>query len=177
MNTKEYYIKEIQECVISFNEFWEDPIADSALIREPKKNAELIISYCRLLQTLVKNNKYDTDYTTLPQEVKSVIDNIVNIVTDERDLRHKVEYHKCRGSLCDNNDETITRSYDHYVADNGHLPFENECERYLNRLIEECEKLIEVCVSEENTVNLTKYNDKILEWVHYEDGSYVIRID
>lgn len=177
MNTKEYYIKEIQTVVISFNEFWEDPITDSELVKCPKESAELIISYSKLLQTLAKNNKYEQDYDKFPEEVKSIIDKIVNIVTDGRDLRHKTTYHNCRASIVDNDNEKSTREFDHHVRSNGRLPFENEGIGSLSRLINECEHLIEVCESEANTADLSKYQDKILEWEHYEDGSYVIRID
>lgn len=177
MYSKEYYIKDIQTTVLSFNEFWEDPITDSELVKEPKKNAELIISYCKLLQTLAKNNKYESDYFKLPEDVQSIIDKIVNIVSDDRDLRHKVTYHNCRGSILDDSEEKRSREFDHHVKENGRLTFENEWMDDTNRLISECEHLIEICESEEQTADLKKYEDKILEWVHYESGSYVIRID
>jgi hypothetical protein len=177
MEPKSSYIKDIQETVISFNEYWEDPITDSPLCREPKKNAELIVSYCKVLQTMAKNNQYKPDYLALPSDVMDVINKIVNIVSDNRDLRHKHAYSNiCPTDPLDRGLQGV-REFDHYVEANGCLKFENKWFTYLDRLIEECEKLIECCNSEESTSELTKYEGKILEWEHYESGSYVIRID
>lgn len=177
MYTKEYYIKAIQEEVISFNEFWEDEIIDSKLVKEPKKNAELIASYCNLLKTISEQNNYESDYYKFPRDVRIIIDNIVNIVNDKRDLWHKHTYNACRASIIDSSGELRTREYNHHIEENGRLAFENRWFERVSSIIHKCEKLIEICESEEQTADLRKYEDKILEWEHYENGSYVIRID
>ena len=177
MAPKSSYIKDIQQTVINFNEFWENPITESELCKEPKKNAKLIMSYCRLLQTMAENNEYGTDYNEFPSDVQDIIEKIINIVSDRRDLRHKVAY----SNICP--DDPLeqgkygTREFDHHVQKNGRLSFENNCFSRVNELIRDCEELIECCESEENTADLKQYEDKILEWVHDESGSYVIRID
>ena len=57
MNTKEYLIQEIQSHVISFNEFWEDPITESALVKNTLETAESIKSYCEMLEVYHKQHK------------------------------------------------------------------------------------------------------------------------
>jgi hypothetical protein len=165
MYTKDYYIKKIQGKVISFNEYWEDPITESQLYKDPIKSAEIIISYCNVLKILYKNNNYPKDYTKLPVDVTSMIDKIVNIVNDGRDLYHKVYYPK------------VDRKYDHHVQENGRLGFENNCVSSLPYLIDDCEKLIETVKSSEETEDFTIFNRRCFEWCYYEDGSFILRID
>ena len=168
MENKQYLIESIQQAVFSFNEYWEDPDTDSELVKDPEKTAELIISYCRLLQLQAKKYKAafeKKDYKALPPEVQSNIQEIIKLVSDGRDLHHECFY------------KTVGRKFNHHLRDSGNLYFEDCCESLLGSLIGYCERLIEVVQSEGATIDLQKYVNKHLEWEHYEEGSYCIRID
>lgn len=177
MEPKEYYIKEIQSNIISFNEFWEDPITDSILNKTPLETAEELISYCGILKAKYKRLKKDKVYDKFndyAEDVQRIIRSMVSLVTDDRPLREKHEYHNCK---CCFNEGTQSREYDHGVDDNKFLPFENFWYERIDRLEELCEELIKVVTSENETRDLEQFVGKSFEYCHYEDGSYVITLD
>lgn len=168
MYGKEYYIRHIQRSVIDYNEYWEDPITESRLVKNPKQTSDVIKGLCQLIKTYYDNDHNafaEKDFDHLPDEVKVKITEIINMVSDGRDLRHEVFYEK------------VGRRFAHHVEDNGRLPFENNPLNYVSNIIEDCEKLKQAVLSDEAVVDLEKWCGKLLEWEHYEDGSYVIRID
>ena len=168
MYGKEYYINNIQRFTIDFNEYWEDPITESRLVKNPKQTADIIRGLCKLIKTYYESDmsafQHD-DFTKLPAEVQVKITEIINMVNDGRDLRHEVFYEK------------VGRKWSHHINANGYLSFENKPMDYVEQIIEYCEDLKQSIVSDEAVVDLEKWRGKLLEWEHYEDGSYVIRID
>lgn len=173
MESIEYCIKELQEDIISFNEFWEDPITDSELIKNPWETADLIQAYCNLLNVkLKKKNKFG--YETFSKEVQDIIKSIINLVTDGRDLRNKVKYINCKKCF---SYDPVVREFDHHVQDNGYLRFENDPLEKTKDIIYYCDKLKEAVDSTNKVNDLTKFEGKYLEYEYYEDGSFVIKID
>jgi len=180
MKTKEELINDLQFYIINFNEYWEDPITESDLVKNTKETCEELISCCSLLNTKIKK-QWNKNYIDYPKLVQDTIQNIISLVSDGRDLWHKIEYKNISRSFFDEvngtNSNIKPREYDHYVEENGHLHFENEPLVRTNDIISTCKELIEVLESTESTKNLNKYEGKILYWENYESGSAAIRID
>ena len=181
MKNKEYYIDLFETHFISFNEYWEDPIEHSELRDNTEETIDLIETYLKILKTkqktLNKNLNNMEDYNLYPASVKEAIDNIIKLVSDGRDLWHEVEYHHCKGSFI-NNEEGIevTKKYDHHVAQNGHLSFENEPWIYIEGKLSQIEELREILNSEKSTVDFRKYiNGKWYLFEGYENGSISVR--
>lgn len=168
MYDKQYWIKEIQFHVIDFNEYWEDPITESRLVKNPKQTVDVIKGLCQIIKAYYDSDPNifkDRDYEKLPPEIQIKISEIINMVNDGRDLRHEVFYEK------------IGRKWSHHVEENGRLSFENNCISCIDTVIGYCDKLKLAITAEENTVNLENWKGKLLQWEHYEEGAYVIRID
>ena len=62
MESKEKLIKDLQFYVFNFNEYWEDPITESELVKNTKETCEELISCCSLLNT--KINSYKIHFST-----------------------------------------------------------------------------------------------------------------
>lgn len=176
MYNKEYYFENIQRWVFQFNPYWEDPIENTPLKNDTEETCELLISYCNLLITKGKKIKERGNYEKYPQDIKDIIKQIIELVCDDRDLRHKILYTKIRGGLLEDPNKIYSREFDHHVEENGYLGFENNPFDHAKYVIDECQKLIEVVHSEAKTANLDKYLGKIYEFEGYESGSYVVQI-
>ena len=135
-----------------------------------------MISCCSLLNTKLKKQK-SRNFNDYPKLVQDTINNIVSLVSDGRDLWHKVVYNKVNYVFESDAKAKKPKEYDHHVEENGHLHFENDPLKRTNDIIEDCENLIEVLDSTEATKDLNKYVGKILCWENYESGSAAIRID
>jgi len=180
MKTKEELIDNIQCWVFQFNPYWEDPVTDSELVKNTKQTCNNIISYCNIIENnFKKEHRGHTPYEEFDPKVKYAIQNIIELVSDGRDLWHKVKYTNVRGNIFDplEKDKPYTREFDHHVANNGHLDFENNPFVRLNQIINDCKELIEVIDSEKATKNFEKFVGKILYWENYESGSCAIKID
>ena len=184
MNTKEYLIKEIQSHVISFNEFWEDPITESALVKNTLETAESIKSYCEMLEVYHKQHKnVKRDYNEYPKFIQQTIDEIVSLVNDGRDLHHKVLYEHIGKTLFDEKIES--REFDHYVEGNGHIKFENDPFRWIGGdlgVIKYCDDLITLLSSEEKMnkeVDFSEITNSNLfyDFEGYESGSMQVKFD
>lgn len=181
MKTKEELIEDIQLYVFQFNPYWEDLVTDSELVKNTKQTCNNIISYCNIIENnFKKEHRGHTPYEEYDPKVKYAIQNIIELVSDGRDLWHKVKYTNVMGNIFDQlekDDKPYTREFDHHVAKNGHLDFENDPFGRLNQIISTCKELIEVLESEKATKNFEKFVGKILYWENYESGSAAIKID
>lgn len=190
MNTKEYLIKEIQDKVLTFNEFWEDPITESALVKDTLETTETIKSYCKMLEVYHKQHKnIKGDYNKYPKFVQQTIDEIINLVNDGRDLWHKVLYEHIGRTLfddCSNNKEKPTpREYDHHVEENGHIRFENDPFYWISGdlgIIKYCEDLMTLLSSEEKLNADVDFSEITKSGLYYsfegyESGSMDVRFD
>ena len=183
MESKEYYFDLFEHHIISFNEFWEDQLEKTELRNNTAEALDELESYFKLLNTqykrLKKYNKPTNDYDTYPDIVKQTIDSIVNIVSDGRDLWHKVKYTHCRGSFLDGREGLEdTREYDHHVQKNGHLGFENEPWGIIDSMLSDIERIREILKSESKTGNFKKFiNGKWYLFEGYESGSMSVRFD
>lgn len=184
MNTKEYLIKEIQSHVISFNEFWEDPITESALVKNTLETAESIKSYCEMLEVYHKQHKkVKHDYNEYPKFIQQTIDEIVSLVNDDRDLHHKVLYEHIGKTLFDEKIES--REFDHYVEKNGHIKFENDPFYWISGdlgVIKYCDDLITLLSSEEKMNKEVDFSEitkskLFYDFEGYEDGSMQVKFD
>lgn len=185
MNTKEYLIQEIQSHVISFNEFWEDPITESALVKNTLETAESIKSYCEMLEVYHKQHKnVKHDYNEYPKFIQQTIDEIVSLVNDGRDLYHKVLYEHIGKTLFDS-EKPEPREFDHYVENNGHIKFENDPFHWISGdlgVIQNCEDLITLLSSEEKMSKEVDFKEitesnNFYEFEGYEDGSMQVKFD
>ena len=181
MKTKEQLLDDIQLYVFQFNPYWEDPVTDSELVKNTKQTCNNIISYCNIIENnFKKEHRGHTPYEEFDPKVKYAIQNIIELVSDGRDLWHKVKYTNVGGNIFDPLEKEkppYTREFDHHVANNGHLDFENDPFGRLNQIINACKELIEVIDSEKATKNFDKFVGKILYWENYESGSASIKID
>lgn len=181
MKTKEELFDDLQLYVFQFNPYWEDPVTDSELVKNTKQTCNNIISYCNIIENnFKKEHRGHTPYEEFDPKVKYAIQNIIELVSDGRDLWHKVTYTNVRGNTFDPLEKDkvpYTREFDHHVAKNGHLDFENDPFGRLNQIINTCKELIEVIDSEKATKNFEKFIGKILYWENYESGSVAIKID
>lgn len=183
MRDRETYIKNIQTLIINYNEFWEDPITESELVKNPMDVAKELMAYCNFLEAKLKNNKNSKNakytsfnsYYQYPIDIRMCIDQMVCLVSDDRPLREKHKYTNC--SVCFDFEVKEDREYDHHVEKNGRLSFENKWYDKIDRILESCEKLIDVIQSEKETESLNQFVGKSFEYCHYESGSYVITID
>lgn len=162
MNTKEYYFDLLEDQLFSFNKYWEKPLGPTRLREEPSEATEELISYCTLIKTHLKKYKGEKDYTKYPDLIQKLIQSVLEIVTDGRELHKDVEF---KG-----------RKYNHHCQENGYLSFENDPEDYCNGVIEACKKIQLILQSEENTKDLSEFIGKTLEFQNYEDGSAIIHI-
>lgn len=174
MESKEKIIKDIQFYTIQFNEYCEDPIIESELVKNTYETCDLIIAYCNVIKA--KKKKLDKKFDEHPKEVQEAISKVISLVSDGRDLWHKVKYEHIRqdpfgiGS-------SEPREYDHHVNETGYLDFEDDPMCRCQQIIDECETLKEVIDSEKETKNFEKFVGKILYWENYESGSAAIKID
>ena len=90
MRTKEYIIKQIQFYTIQFNEYWEDAITESELVKNTYETCDLIIAYCNIIKA--KKKKLGLIFDQHPKDVQEAISKVISLVSDGRDLWHKVKY-------------------------------------------------------------------------------------
>jgi hypothetical protein len=174
MRTKEYIIKQIQFYTIQFNEYWEDAITESELVKNTYETCDLIIAYCNIIKT--KKKKLGKKYDEHPKDVQEAISKVISLVSDGRDLWHKVKYEHI-GSDPFKLGSSEPREYDHHVNETGYLDFEDDPMGRCQQIIDECNNLKEVIDSEISTKNFDKFVGKILYWENYESGSCAIKIN
>lgn len=177
MKTKEQLIENIQDWVFKFNPYWEDPITESELVKNTFETCDLIIAYCNIIKA--KQKKLGKKYDEHPKDVQEAISKIISLVSDGRDLWHKVTYNNVGGNIFDplEKDKPYTREFDHHVNKTGYLGFEDTPMVRCQQIIDDCEKLKEVLNSEKETKNFEKFVGKILYWENYESGSAAIKIN
>ena len=164
----------IQRWVFQFNPYWEDPVTESELVKNSLETCDLIIAYCNIIKA--KKNKLGKKYDEHPKDVQEAISKIISLVSDGRDLWHKIKYeHIAPDPFGFGNSEP--REYDHHVNETGYLDFEDDPMCRCQQIIDECETLKEVIDSEKETKNFEKFIGKILYWENYESGSAAIRIN
>ena len=178
MENKKSLIQDIQEWVFQFNYYWEDPVTESELVKNTLETCDLIIAYCNIIKA--KKLKLGKKYDEHPKDVQEAISKIILLVSDGRDLWHKVKYCKIEGNIFDPLEKgqyREPREYDHHVNKTGYLDFEDTPMVRCQQIIDDCEKLKEVINSEKETKNFEKFVGKILYWENYESGSAAIKID
>ena len=178
MKIKEELIEDIQLYVFQFNPYWEDPITESELVKNTLETCDLIIAYCNIIKT--KQKKLGKKFDEHPKDVQEAISKIISLVSDGRDLWHKIEYTNVGGNRFDpleKDKAPYTREFDHHVNKTGYLIFEDTPMVRCQEIIDNCEELKEVINSEQETKNFDKFVGKILYWENYESGSAAIRID
>ena len=178
MENKKSLIKDIQEWIFHFNYYWEDPVIESELVKNTLETCDLIIAYCNIIKA--KKSKLGKKYDEHPKDVQEAISKIISLVSDGRDLWHKVKYCKIEGNIFDQLEKgqyREPREYDHHVNKTGYLDFEDTPMVRCQQIIDDCEKLKEVINSEKETKNFEKFVGKILYWENYESGSAAIKID
>jgi len=168
-------LKDIQFWVFQFNPYWEDPVTESELIKNSLETCDLIIAYCNIIKA--KKNKLGKKYDEHPKDVQEAISKIISLVSDGRDLWHKVTYKNVGGNMFDKDKTPYTREFDHHVNKTGYLSFEDTPMIRCQDIIDDCEKLKEAINSQKETKRFNKFVDKILYWENYESGSCAIRID
>ena len=165
MNNKEEYFDNIQRWIFEYNPYWEDRLEGTKLLTDTEETCEMLKSYCGILNIRSKKIKECGDYEKYPEDVKKVISDIISLVCDDRDLRHKVLYKNVRGNIFDTQETCAKeREYDHHVDKNGYLHFENEPFRRADDIIRECDGLLKVLKSEANTADLSKHIGKIFDF-------------
>lgn len=178
MENKKSLIQDIQEWIFQFNYYWEDLVTESELVKNTLETCDLIIAYCNIIKA--KKSKLGKKYDEHPKDVQEAISNIISLVSDGRDLWHKVKYCKIEGNIFDPLEKgqyREPREYDHHVNKTGYLDFEDTPMVRCQQIIDDCEKLKEVINSEKETKNFEKFVGKILYWENYESGSVAIKID
>lgn len=177
MKTKEQLFDNIQCWVFQFNPYWEDPVTESELVKNTLETCDLIIAYCNIIK--VKQRKLGKKYDEHPKDVQEAISKIISLVSDGRDLWHKVKYEHIGPDPfgIDNLGPSGPREYDHHVKKTGYLNFEDTPMERCQQIIDDCEKLKEVINSEKETKNFEKFVGKILYWENYESGSAAIKIN
>jgi len=178
MATKEELIDNIQCWVFNFNNYWEDPVTESEFVKNTYETCDLIIAYCNIIKA--KQKKLGKKYDEHPKDVQEAISKIISLVSDGRDLWHKVKYCKIGGNIFDLLEigkHIEPREYDHHVNETGYLDFEDKPMVRCQQIIDDCEELKEVLNSEKETKNFKKFVGKILYWENYESGSAAIKID
>ena len=178
MQTKQELIEDIQLYVFQFNPYWEDPITESEFVKNTIETCDLIIAYCNIIKA--KQKKLGKKFDEHPKDVQEAISKIISLVSDGRDLWHKVTYKNVGGNRFDpleKDKAPYTREFDHHVNDTGFLDFEDDPMGRCQQIIDNCEELKEVINSEKETVSLDKFVGKILYWENYESGSCLIKID
>lgn len=174
MESKEKIIKDIQFYTIQFNPYWEDPITESELVKNTYETCDLIIAYCNVIKA--KKKKLGKKFDEHPKDVQETISKVISLVSDGRDLWHKVKYEHI-GPDPFGFGSSEPREYDHHVNETGYLDFEDDPMCRCQQIIDECEKLKEVIDSEKETKNFEKFVGKILYWENYESGSAAIKIN
>jgi hypothetical protein len=162
MKTKEYHFELLEHWLFSFNKYWEKPLGETRLRTDTEDAIEDLTSYCKLIKSKLKKYNGDKDYTKYPEDVQRLIQEVLNIVTDGRELHEDVEFEG--------------RKYNHHCNINGYLDFENNPLGDCDKVIEECKKIKEVLESENATKDLSRFIGKTLEFENYEDGSAIIYI-
>ena len=177
MESKEKIIKDIQFYTIHFNEYWEDPITESELVKNTYETCDLIIAYCNVIKA--KKKKLGKKFDEHPKDVQEAISKVISLVSDGRDLWHKVKYEHIGPDPfgIEGIGPSGPREYNHHVNETGYLDFEDDPMCRCQQIIDECETLKEVIDSEKETKNFEKFVGKILYWENYESGSAAIKID
>lgn len=177
MKNKKSLIQDIQKWIFQFNYYWEDPVIESELVKNTLETCDLIIAYCNIIKA--KKSKLGKKYDEHPKDVQEAISKIISLVSDGRDLWHKVKYYKIEDNIFDPLEKgqyKEPKEYDHHVNKTGYLDFEDTPMVRCQQIIDDCEKLKEVINSEKETKNFEKFVGKILYWENYESGSAAIKI-
>lgn len=182
MESKEHLIKYLQNYVINFNEYWEDPITESALVKNTLDTVETIKSYCKVIGTYYKKNKnLKGDYNNYSPLIQQTISEVISLVSDGRDLWHSVKYeHIAPDPIGFSSGEP--RTYDHHVQKNGHLDYENDPFYRNDDIVEICDKLIMIISSEQKMSKGADFSeitdgDYYYEFEGYESGSMDVKFD
>ena len=170
-------LENIQCWVFQFNYYWEDPVTDSELVKNTLETCDLIIAYCNIIKA--KQKKLGKKFDEHPKDVQEAISKIISLVSDGRDLWHKVKYEHISPDPfhIEGLGPSGPREYDHHVNETGYLDFEDDPMCRCQQIIDDCEKLKEIINSEKETKNFDKFVGKILYWENYESGSCCIKID
>ena len=182
MESKEKLIKDIQFYVLNFNPYWEDPITESELVKNTIDAAESIKSYCEVLRAYHKKNKgVKDDYDKYPKIIQNTISEIVSLVSDGRDLWHKVKYEHIAPDPFGIGTNS-PKEYDHHVQKNGHLDYENDPFFRITDIVENCNLLIDQIESENRLAKGADFSEitdgkHYYEFIGYENGSMDVRFD
>ena len=163
MHTKEYHFEVLEQWLFSFNKYWEKPLGETRLRTETEDAIEDLTSCCKLIKSKLKKYNGEKDYTKYPEDVQRLIQEVLNIVTDGRELHEDVEFEG--------------RKYNHHCEQNGYLYFENNPLYLCDNVIQECNHIKAALESEEATKDLSRFIGKTLEFENYEDGSAIIHIE
>ncbi len=163
MYSKEYYIDLLEHYIFSYNKYWEKPLEYTRLREETEEACEELISYCSLIKSKLKRHSGQKDYTQYPHDIQNLIQNILSIATDGRELHKPVEFDG--------------RMYNHHCQENGYLGFENDPLSDCDSIIDKCKEIQKILKSEKSTKDLSKYLGKTYYFENYEDGSAAIEID
>lgn len=175
MRSKEKLFDLIEATVISFNDYWEDPLGKTELRDNTRDAIGLLEGYLSILD--VRGKKFAADkkgkygYEDYPDEVKNMLSKIVGIVNDGRDLWDgEKEWLGYRGG-----DGVTPKKYKR-TDGNGRLRFENDpwpVTEYLKKWLSELREAVE---SERKTEGLSRFiNDKFYCFEGYEDGTQYVR--
>ena len=182
MESKVQLIKHLQSYILNFNEYWEDPITESELVKNTLDTAEMIKSYCVVIDTYHKKNKnVYNDYDQYPKLIQQTISEIISLVSDGRDLWHKIKYEHI-GADPFGISITEPREFDHHVQANGHLDYENDPFTRNYRIIQICNDLITICTSEKKLSDGVDFSPIIKSGIFYdfegyESGSMNVKFD
>ena len=152
MKAKEQLLDDIQCWVFKFNPYWEDPITESELVKNTLETCDLIIAYCNIIKA--KQKKLGKKFDEHPKDIQEAISKIISLVSDGRDLWHKVKYNNVGGNRFDpleKDKAPYTREFDHHVNDTGFIDFEDDPMGRCQQIIDDCEELKEVINSEQET--------------------------
>ena len=174
MNNKKYELMTWVHWVWAYNEYYEAPLEHFPLLDDTETNLDLLEAYCRIIVTEGKRRKKNhfkdnASYENYHPSVRNAIDSIIDLLSDGRDLHVKSD-------VSDRN--LPLKTFDHHLASNGRLPFENDPFDKAANILDGIPSLREIVNSEKHTADFKQFYDG--NWYlfeGYENGSVSIRFN
>ena len=181
MKSKDYCIECLESEIISFNKYHEDPLGETELKKNTLDTLGLLEGYFKILEVkkkkVSKEIREAEDYDKYPDDVKTIIQQIIALVNDGRDLwDDSIEYYNYDKSGF--NHEQGPRKRKRVSGEkNNHICFENRPWKRIERIFELIEELKEIINSEKATANLEQYanDNKFYYFEGYESGSAYVK--
>lgn len=156
-----YYIELIEQRVWGFNSYWDITPEKSELRTNPLEAVTKLESYATILKNSSK--RLSSTYKNNPDDIKMIVNSIIEICNDGRDLRVPQKGQRDKDMVHINEDGEL--NIEHMVT-KGNINYYD--------LLRLCSELRESIESEDSTKDFNRFIGKMMRFDGCEDGSHIV---